>query len=363
MKFLWRYCALICLLLAALFGVSCSSQTPFGGTIPTPGTNWKTGRAKIKLSATMLASLDAVEAHNPHCLGLLRTRGKAAYRLQTCFPFEKSHESGSAIDVAVGDWNDDGKVDLLDACLVASSLESRGWRGSLGVYGHKTAQSGTFWVHCDADTNGNERWGGLRDENNHSAQAVIWSAQELALPVRCKESGLKARQLRLEVQKQPSLWRLDKQAQTLNLHPAVLVYAGKRLVKAYPAALGFDAIGDKQKRDDYRTPEGEFYLCEHKKNSQFYRALRLSYPNAEDAARGLRAGLIDRSTHNRIARAIREKRVPPQDTKLGGDIMIHGGGIGRNWTWGCVALENQSIKELFNFLPSGVRVTVRAPQR
>lgn len=355
----WRYANLLCIV---VFGVSCSSQTPSGSTIPTPDTNWKTERAKIKLPAPMLASLDAVEAQNSNRLGVLRTREKAAHRLETCFPFEKSHESGRAVDIAVGDWNDDGKVDLLDACLVASTLESRGYRGGLGVYGHQTAQDGTFWVHCD-EINSNERWGGLRDENNQSAQAVIWSAQEMALPSLCQKSGLKARQLRLEVQKQPSLWRFDKQAQTLNLHPAVLVYAGKRLLKAYPAALGFDPIGDKQKRNDYRTPEGEFYLCEHKANSQFYRALRLSYPSAEDAARGLRAGLIDQSTHNRIAHAIRKKRVPPQSTKLGGDIMIHGGGIGHNWTWGCVALENNSIKELFDFLPSGTRVTVRAPKR
>ena len=304
----------------------------------------------------MLASLDAVEAQNPNRMSVLRVRENAAHRLQTCFPFEKSHAAGRAVDIEVGDWNSDGKIDLLDACLLADTLESRGWRGSLGAYGHINAQGGTFWVHCDAD--GNERWGGLR-EAGKGTQPLIWSAKEPTLPARCQKMGVSARRLRIEVQKQPSVWRFDNASQTLNLHPAVLVYAGARLIKSYAAALGYDALGDKQKRDDYRTPEGEFYLCERKEKSQYYRALRLSYPNAEDAARGLRAGLINQKTHNRIAQAIREKRTPPQDTKLGGDIMIHGGGIGRNWTWGCIALTNRDIKELFDFLKSGTRITVR----
>jgi hypothetical protein len=194
-----------------------------------------------------------------------------------------------------------------------------------------------------------------------ASQPVLWSRREQSLRKRAGQTGNK--ELRLVVEKEPSAWFFNPENRALSLHPAVRVYRGQRLLKAYPAALGFDPIGDKQKRDDYRTPEGEFYLCERNPRSRFYLSLRLSYPNAEDAARGLRAGLIDRRTHDAIARAIRRKRVPPQNTRLGGDIMLHGGGIGSNWTWGCVALENAAIKELFEFLPLGTPITVKAPQR
>lgn len=346
---------------------SCSSisQSPNsnGAPISLPGTPWNTWRASTPaVPPSLLKSLDAVVAHRAeNTLAVLRARGQADHASQTCFPFEKSHVQGRAVDIVVGDWNSDGKSDLLDACLLASTLEGPSWQGSLGVYGHQTAQGGIFWIHADVEGRG--RWGGVRDAKETFAQPVIWSRREVLLSALCHQKRITPRDLRIVVQKQPSVWRFDPASNTLNLHPGVLVYAGQRLIKAYPAALGFDAIGDKQKRDDYRTPEGEFYLCEHKANSRFFRALRLSYPNAEDAARGLRQGLIDQATHNRIVRAINRRRVPPQDTRLGSDIMIHGGGIGRNWTWGCVALDNHAIKELFDFVKPGTRVTVKAPAR
>jgi hypothetical protein len=353
-------------LMGATLGASCSSgplssnvkSTP----VPLPGTPWEKWRASTpKVPLSLLKSLDAVVTPRAeNTASVLRARGLAAHSLQSCFPFEKSHSQGRAVDIAVGDWNADGQSNLLDACLLARALEAQNWQGSLGVYGHQTAQGGTFWIHADA--NGSERWGGLRHESAteaQQAQPLVWSRREASLPTRCRQERIIPRDLRLVVEKQPSLWKFEAATQTLNLHSGVLVYAGERLIKAYPAALGFDAIGDKQKRNDYRTPEGEFYLCEHKANSRFFRALRLSYPNAEDATRGLRQGLIDKATHDRIQRAIRRRRQPPQDTPLGGDIMIHGGGIESNWTWGCVALENQNIKELFDFLRPGTPVTIK----
>ncbi len=171
------YCwPLIVGLFASVFCISCASQTPQNTFV----SNWKSKRATLNLPATMLALLDTIEAKNPDRLSILRTSSKAPHRLQTCFPFEKSHQSGRAVDVAVGDWNNDGGVDLLDACLLASTLESRGWRGNLGLYGHKTGQKSTFWVHCDAD--GNERWGGLREDNKSGAQPIIWSLKNQPYP-------------------------------------------------------------------------------------------------------------------------------------------------------------------------------------
>jgi murein L,D-transpeptidase YafK len=89
--------------------------------------------------------------------------------------------------------------------------------------------------------------------------------------------------------------------------------------------------------------------------SAFYLSLGLSYPNAEHAARGLRDGLITRSQYNQIMSALKRKLTPPQNTALGGDIYVHGNGAQSDWTWGCVALENEDMHELYR------AVQVRTP--
>ena len=59
-----------------------------------------------------------------------------------------------------------------------------------------------------------------------------------------------------------------------------------------------------------------------------------------------------------ILAAIQKGEMPPQKTALGGEIYIHGGGIERDWTWGCVALKNEEIEELFAAIPAGTKVTI-----
>ncbi len=131
----------------------------------------------------------------------------------------------------------------------------------------------------------------------------------------------------------------------------------ERLRKTYQIALGNTPTGHKRQQGDGRTPEGEYYLTHKNPKSNFYLSLGVSYPNTSDADVGLKSGLITKSQHEAIATAIRAKAKPPQNTKLGGDIFIHGGGTGKlmglvkDWTLGCVALENEDIKELFDLLP------------
>jgi lipoprotein-anchoring transpeptidase ErfK/SrfK len=56
--------------------------------------------------------------------------------------------------------------------------------------------------------------------------------------------------------------------------------------------------------------------------------------------------------------ALRAKKGPPQNTLLGGDIYIHGRGAGSDWTWGCVALEDGDVRELFNAVTVGTPVLI-----
>lgn len=131
----------------------------------------------------------------------------------------------------------------------------------------------------------------------------------------------------------------------------------EKLTKSYAIALGNAPIGHKQKQGDGRTPEGDYYLTHKNPKSNYYLSLGISYPNVKDADEGLKNGLITKAQHEAIASAIRAQAKPPQNTRLGGDIFIHGGGAGkllglvRDWTLGCVALENENIKELFDLLP------------
>lgn len=126
---------------------------------------------------------------------------------------------------------------------------------------------------------------------------------------------------------------------------------GQRPLKTYRIALGPHPTGTKKKQGDGATPEGDYYITHKNPRSNYYLSLGLSYPNLADADDGLKRGLITKAEHQAIASAIKERGKPPQNTPLGGDIFIHGGGVGRDWTLGCIALENPDIKELFDKLP------------
>lgn len=136
------------------------------------------------------------------------------------------------------------------------------------------------------------------------------------------------------------------------------VYDGDKLLKTYKIVLGFAPEGDKETEGDGKTPLGEFYVFTKNPESRFYLSLGLSYPSVEDAERGLRENLISPEEHGEIVRAIGEKRMPPQKTRLGGEIYIHGGGTESDWTWGCMALKDEEIKELFDAVPVGARVSI-----
>lgn len=145
---------------------------------------------------------------------------------------------------------------------------------------------------------------------------------------------------------------VSKSARQLSL------YSDGRVVRTYKIALGTNPVDDKVRQGDRSTPEGDFYVCVKNARSNFYLSLGLSYPNVEDAERGLRDKLISRAQRNTIVRAIQNKRRPPWDTALGGEIFIHGGGTDGDWTWGCVALANPDIKELFDAVPMGTSVRI-----
>lgn len=140
---------------------------------------------------------------------------------------------------------------------------------------------------------------------------------------------------------------------------SLVVLSAGTPVKRYRMGLGSAPIGDKGHEGDGRTPEGHFYVCTKNEESRFRRALGLSYPNEENAERGLAAGSITRREYRQIIDAIAHFRQPPWKTSLGGEIMIHGNGSGSDWTAGCIALEDEEIDELFIEIPLGTPVEIK----
>lgn len=173
---------------------------------------------------------------------------------------------------------------------------------------------------------------------------------ESVAPLTLEEEEVNQRPLKLPL-REPRVV-VEKGARRLKL------YAGGELVRVRRVVLGFEPVDDKVRQGDGRTPEGDFRICMKNDKSRFYLSLGLTYPNLEDADRGLRDGLITQAQHKSIKRALEAGRCPPWNTALGGEIFIHGGGTGSDWTLGCVALENPEIKELFDTLPAGTPVRI-----
>ncbi|MCB9760665.1 MAG: L,D-transpeptidase family protein [Alphaproteobacteria bacterium] len=145
----------------------------------------------------------------------------------------------------------------------------------------------------------------------------------------------------------------------------LMLFSGGRLAEGpgcWPVALGVDRMGvyppgPKQRMGDRRTPEG-WYRSSDKPWSNFYGAIAVHYPNADDAARGIRQGLIGEAEASEIRAALDADRKPPQRTALGGEILVHGGGSSADWTWGCVALDNDELDALRAMLPEGMRTDI-----
>jgi murein L,D-transpeptidase YafK len=136
------------------------------------------------------------------------------------------------------------------------------------------------------------------------------------------------------------------------------LFSGQTLLVEYPVALSSRPEGAKEREGDRKVPEGDYFVCEKRPSRRFYLFLGLNYPSIADAERGVRQGLINRRQADAIRRAIRSGRCPPWDTPLGGAIGLHGGGTGRDWTLGCIALNDADIEILYLLLQIGDSVRI-----
>lgn len=134
----------------------------------------------------------------------------------------------------------------------------------------------------------------------------------------------------------------------------VVVYKSKRILqlrregevlKSFPIALGRSPAGPKRKEGDGRTPEGVYTLDWRKPDSQFYRAIHVSYPHPRDHAHAER-----------------------WDVSPGGLIMLHGlpngvpaarvGHPWNDWTDGCIAVTNEEMDEIWARVEDGTTIII-----
>jgi murein L,D-transpeptidase YafK len=121
---------------------------------------------------------------------------------------------------------------------------------------------------------------------------------------------------------------------------------GGQILKTYRVALGRQPRGTKLYQGDGRTPEGSYSVAAFNPGSQFYRSIRVSYPNEQDRVRAQALG-----------------------QSVGGDIMIHGLAPERlgygadhwlyNWTSGCIAVTNEEIDEIWQRVEIGTPIEIR----
>lgn len=154
---------------------------------------------------------------------------------------------------------------------------------------------------------------------------------------------------------------VDSRQQTLT------VFAGQdKVLKHFPyVALGRGGVAGDRHRGDRTTPLGTFHVAWINPNSRFGIFFGLDFPSVENADRAYRDNLIDSDTYRTILDAVIERRVPPQDTPLGGQIGIHGLGgrdprlhRGFNWTDGCIALTDAQIRSLARLVRIGTKVLI-----
>lgn len=112
-------------------------------------------------------------------------------------------------------------------------------------------------------------------------------------------------------------------------------------------ALGREPAGAKEAEGDGRTPEGTYRICLVKEKGKYGRSLGLNYPGMPDAQKAFDEGRIDERTLLNIRLAHQENRRPPWGSPLGGEIYIHEGGSDRDWTQGCIALDEQDMDIVF----------------
>jgi murein L,D-transpeptidase YafK len=141
-----------------------------------------------------------------------------------------------------------------------------------------------------------------------------------------------------------------------------LVDKDNQVIKTYKIMLGRQPVGHKTQEGDNKTPEGVYELDAKNPESKFNKAFHISYPNKADKFKA------------------KLRRKDP-----GGEIMLHGlpndfkelttwldtvglGSVGDDiirsslpffdWTWGCIAVTDAEINEIYSMVDVPTKIII-----
>lgn len=153
---------------------------------------------------------------------------------------------------------------------------------------------------------------------------------------------------------------IDSRAKRLTVHRP-----GRSPIEFEGVAFGAAGVREKTKQGDHVTPRGRYRVGWISRKSKFLNFIGLNYPSLQDAERGFKNGVITEAAYSHIRNSHAGGSTPPQTTPLGGFIGIHGVGKGSleihrlaNWTEGCIALDNDQIRELMKLVSPGMEVEI-----
>lgn len=138
------------------------------------------------------------------------------------------------------------------------------------------------------------------------------------------------------------------------------LYQDDGLLSAYPIAISHRGLDARRRYDDLLTPEGEFLIASMQYTSAFGPRQML----LETTAQALADYQFQYGDEAEELIGKWEARRGPLDTiwevydyngahpgqEIWHDILIHGGGSSPDWTWGCIALDDADVIELFELL-------------
>ncbi len=151
---------------------------------------------------------------------------------------------------------------------------------------------------------------------------------------------------------------VEKSARVLYL------YQDGHIWKSFPCSLGWNPEQPKRREGDGATPEGLYYICDKHPSKRYHLFLTLSYPNQTDWERAYWEGRIDQMTLREALADLKLGKI--MKGPLGGDLGLHGGGLfrkgpkglRRDWTFGCIALRDKDIEEVYRFADLGTPVFI-----
>lgn len=154
---------------------------------------------------------------------------------------------------------------------------------------------------------------------------------------------------------------IDTQARTLQ------VWDGEEVLRTYEnIAIGSAGAAPRRMLGDQQTPLGSFRISGIRQETRYHRFFAINYPALDDAIRAFESGRISESDLAAIRHAHEQGLEPPSSTPLGGNIGIHGLGVGDprvhedfNWTDGCIALTNEQVDELAHWIRPRMTVVIR----